>query len=464
MINPQFRKFIIDWGVYKTIGNIPNNQITIQLYNLCDETVQNSIINTNSNFTSLTEKEMLDTIEAIATKKSNPTVHRLSFANIHQSEGETIQNFLIRLKSTAQDCENSCPNCDHDLQELHIKDQFIRGLQSETLQADLLAKAGYLKTLNDIIKHAEAFETALRDQLQLQQPNEYVAKISQYRKSKQGPPNKSKKACPGCGSTTHGPSQRSSVCPAWGKQCLNCNKYNHFAKVCRQPLTESANALIAHINSSNHHVAATSDNITEISAEISLCNSTSSSAVTLPIFPDSGASICLAGPSLLSSLDISNDNLISCHKNITAVGGTKLHCKGWVPLKFTIGQHNTIQPVFICDKVNRIYFSRKGCQETNILPPSFPYPMPNNTATSATVEANHLDKQTTLPISHKTCENTTMSPTTTTLPTRPTQLPYPPKPENIEKLKELIVQKFSSSAFDTKIFYLSWIPNQPTCI
>ena len=109
---------------------------------------------------------------------------------------------------------------------------------------DLLAKAGYLKTLNDIIKHAEAFETALRDQLQLQQPNEYVAKISQYWKSKQGPPNKSKKACPGCGSTTHGPSQQSSVCPAWGKQCLNCNKYNHFAKVCRQPLTESANALI----------------------------------------------------------------------------------------------------------------------------------------------------------------------------------------------------------------------------
>ena len=40
MTNPQFRKFIIDWGVYKTIGNIPHNQITIQLYNLCDEVVQ----------------------------------------------------------------------------------------------------------------------------------------------------------------------------------------------------------------------------------------------------------------------------------------------------------------------------------------------------------------------------------------------------------------------------------------
>ena len=76
--------------------------------------------------------------------------------------------------------------------------------------------------------------------------------------------------------------------------------------------------------------------------------------------------------------------------------------------------------------------------------------MPNNTATSATVEANHIDKKTTLPISHKTCENTTMSPTTTTLPTKPTQLPYPPKPENIEKLRKLIVQKFSSSAFNTE--------------
>ena len=44
------------------------------------------------------------------------------------------------------------------------KGQFIQGLHNETLQTDILAKAEYLKCLENIIKHAEAFESALWDQ------------------------------------------------------------------------------------------------------------------------------------------------------------------------------------------------------------------------------------------------------------------------------------------------------------
>ena len=35
------------------------------------------------------------------------------------------------------------------------------------------------------------------------------------------------------------------------------------------------------------------------------------------------------------------------------------------------------QPVYICDEVGKTYFSRKGCLETNILPASFPFPLPS---------------------------------------------------------------------------------------
>ena len=127
---------------------------------------------------------MLKPIENIVTSHSNPTVHRMTFANITQSERESIQNCLIHLKSTAKDCEYTCPNCNSDLQHLHIKDQFIRGLHNETLQANILAKGGYLPNLTDIIKHAEAFETALHDQLYLQQPCDHTARVSAYKKSK----------------------------------------------------------------------------------------------------------------------------------------------------------------------------------------------------------------------------------------------------------------------------------------
>ena len=64
----------------------------------------------------------------------------------------------------ALDCEFSCLECHYDLVPINVKDQFICGLFNTTLQTDILAKAGHLTTLEEPVKHAEAFETALCDQ------------------------------------------------------------------------------------------------------------------------------------------------------------------------------------------------------------------------------------------------------------------------------------------------------------
>ena len=55
------------------------------------------------------------------------------------------------------------------IQDIHLKDQLIKGINNESLQTDILAKANHLKTLEDIIKHAEVFQAALCDQSSLQQ-------------------------------------------------------------------------------------------------------------------------------------------------------------------------------------------------------------------------------------------------------------------------------------------------------
>ena len=54
MTQSQFRKFWIDWNVFKRITNLPDNQIHAQLYNSCNETVQNNLLNTTTDFFSLT--------------------------------------------------------------------------------------------------------------------------------------------------------------------------------------------------------------------------------------------------------------------------------------------------------------------------------------------------------------------------------------------------------------------------
>ena len=106
-------------------------------------------------------------LEPLVTQKSNPMVHRLSFASVSQELGESVQQFIVRRRGKAQDCDFTCPICNKDLSDIYIKDQLIKGTANDALQADLLAKACSLKTLEENINHAEAFEAALHDQAQM---------------------------------------------------------------------------------------------------------------------------------------------------------------------------------------------------------------------------------------------------------------------------------------------------------
>ena len=157
----------------------------------------------------------------------------MTFSSIVQNSNETIQEYVVRLRSAAPDCEFVCSNCKFDISEDHVKDQFIRGLNSDIIQTDILAKASLIKTLTDVIKHAEALETATRDQQALQQSEVMSARQSRYKRDNKGTNNK--RPCSGCGSFDHGQkgaNDRPTHCPAWGTVCHNCDVPNHFARVC----------------------------------------------------------------------------------------------------------------------------------------------------------------------------------------------------------------------------------------
>ena len=67
----------MDWNLFKHITNITGQQINDQLYSSCDAHVQNSIVNTVSDFFTLSEGDLLNATERIATKCSNPSVYHL---------------------------------------------------------------------------------------------------------------------------------------------------------------------------------------------------------------------------------------------------------------------------------------------------------------------------------------------------------------------------------------------------
>ena len=188
MTSQQFQKFRINCEVFVRMTNMPPAQTNIQLYNCADEVVQTSIINTYPKFFSEETNRLMGMLEVLVTQKSNLMVYRLSFASISKGPGESVQQFVVCLRGTAQDCDFTCPICNHDQSDIYIKDQLIKGTINDALQGDLLAKASSLKTLEENINHAEAFEAALRDQAQTSGTLEMLAlHASTYCKEKKSP-------------------------------------------------------------------------------------------------------------------------------------------------------------------------------------------------------------------------------------------------------------------------------------
>ena len=169
MTRPSFRKFKVDWTFYKTIVSQAAEQPASHIYYACDDDVQHSIINTHPEFLTFTKDEALKSVEAIVTQRVNPAVHRMSFVSIQQGQ-QSVQDYIVKLRSAAVECAYACPSCDVDLSNYNIKDQFMRGLADKTLQKEVLAKieTGQLNTLDELVSHAECYKSAIRNQASLQ--------------------------------------------------------------------------------------------------------------------------------------------------------------------------------------------------------------------------------------------------------------------------------------------------------
>ncbi len=135
--------------------------------------------------------------------------------------------------------------------------------------------------------------------------------------------------------------------------------------------------------------------------------------VSLDDLLDSDVNICLAGPKQLTQLGLTPQQLCPCNKQVKAISSSTLTCTGWIPIKFELEKHATTQLLFICNKVDRLFFSEQGCIELSILPLTFPRPMimPHPSYVSSV--------------------QLSCSPP----PEPPPQLLYPATPENVPKLE-----------------------------
>ena len=179
--------------------------------------------------------------------------------------------------------------------------------------------------------------------------------------------------CSHCGSNDHTSYERREKCPAWGKKCNNCQILHHFKSMCLKPKRtwEQRNPKSVEF------------------AEILFIGEASSSSTLLPVemrknadqhfvsvdvFPDTGANICLMGPAQLRMLKIKPSNLHPCREQIAVAGGSTIMTTGWVRVTMKLEKRITETAVYYSKRAKRLFLSRNCCRKLNIIPESFPYP------------------------------------------------------------------------------------------
>ena len=435
----DFRTYKKDCVDYQKLTSYSDEQVVLQMRLNMDSDLKRAVdTNFRDRWDTLTVMEAIDAIGEIVNQISNPAVYRKEFDHLNQLDDESVKEFITRLKACAIDCNFVCPHdANHDLTDYHIINRIRSGVSDKVLQQELLQKVDELDDLTSISIFCESFESTKRDKDKLSNSDtmkstivnainavdrltdeEIVAAISTYKRQKNNlQPNgeRNQKKCSYCGYDYHSKMN----CPAQGKVCNKCGKRNHFEQVCRTKKNVNA-VLLATIEmivgSSSTH---TPPKLPEVQLSIShgSCSPHYVSGIA-----DTGAQVTVAGPSLLKQLQISAKMLYKPALTILHVGGNTLSLIGTYDVKIHHNNKICETTIYFVNGVKSLYLSLDVCKRIGLVHEEFP----------------NIDTSKLIGINSSSCQ----------VPPRPSELPYPPTEENIEKLEKWLLDAFSETAFN----------------
>ena len=152
--------------------------------------------------------------------KVNHRLARYQLQQYKQKDTESVDDFLTRCRNQATKCKFR----DTTEVEERLIEQLVIGTRYKKVQEKLLEKGEKL-TLDTATDTARTYEATLTHMKQLTSGSEHDVHVVRSED-----PKNSKK-CPNCGGQH--PEKPRSKCPAFGTECGNCGKTNHWARVCR---------------------------------------------------------------------------------------------------------------------------------------------------------------------------------------------------------------------------------------
>lgn len=196
----------------------------------------------NLNLTAEQQRDIttiLEALEAYFKPARNVIYERYVFGCCKQEEGESIDNFVTRLREKAATCDYA------GLKDEMIRDKIVLGITNEGTRRRLLSEKKLTlltaiemcRTAEQTAMHMRAMDAACTS------PAETVHAVArkpsrpnQWKQSNSPRLLDTRNTCRYCG-TVH--SRGRDHCPAYGKTCRLCGTDNHFAKVCLKSKSRS---------------------------------------------------------------------------------------------------------------------------------------------------------------------------------------------------------------------------------
>ena len=491
----EWDAFTHKFSVYKKLSGISENAGSHFLDCLSKEVYGILFSTYGSDISNQDEKTLSANLKRLVVRKKNKLLNIMELLALRQDSDERILNFISRIKAKARHCDLSV-SCSCGL-SVDFKDTFtlymlVAGVSDTEIQQDLLTKDDL--TLDTAEKRAIAKESAKFSQAGLTDEKLQNVK-STYARSKscsQSDNVQSDKKCRYCGQGKH--NSREKECKAFSETCERCGKVGHFKRVCRskkkekQSKSAEENEIIEEndtcggvfeISSDNEHQISSlctgdivydnlkkkwvqknlSDKrVNKLAVMISVCTESYAALkkqaagkhASAPLgnkqhpqvlqegIADTGCSTVCAGTDLIGKLGVKRSDLLESSMTLRVADGRRLSVVGAIPVIInTLGpyQARTKQMLHFVSELKNLFLSKRCLADLNIISPTFPQPNPpTENVTVASLDQDE-DKA---PCG---CKIRTVAPD-------PPPIPYEPIEDNVDKIKEFIVQYYSSSTMN----------------
>ena len=176
---------------------------------------------------------VLKKFEDFCVDEANEVYESYKFHNRNQQPGETIDAYVAVLRRLAKGC-NFGP-----LEGRMVRDRVVAGIASDVVRKKLLQeKILDLPKCMEIgrvheVSTAQAKDMAGADvtaDIHKVQHKTQMQKSGDKKGAARGGAARTQKKCSFCGGSHD---RGKDKCPAYGKKCNNCQRQNHFAKVCK---------------------------------------------------------------------------------------------------------------------------------------------------------------------------------------------------------------------------------------